>query len=330
MRPLRHLLLTLTLGSLTLCPAARAEPAPVVVAEAVPDAGAGQRLAMATPPMPRRAARETDAGADRHCDPDGSHCIDQATYIADVCRVIEATAVQNGLDAGFFARLLWRESLFDAAAVSPAGAQGIAQFMPDTARLRGLDNSFNPAAALAASAHYLADLRHTFGNLGLAAAAYNGGEARMQRYLAEHIRLPDETRAYVQAITGYSVETWRDKPPASVDYALARDTAFQPACIARAEARSLREYPSGPPVQPWGVVVASNRDRDGAERQAERLQNRFASLLQGEPISYTRGRRPGMPVRLHYAQVGRQTRAEAQALCARLQSAGADCMVLKN
>lgn len=326
MRSLRRLLLTLILGSLPLGHPMAADLAGTSAAARAP-APADQRVAMATPaPMPRDAA----VALDQRCAPDGSHCIATATYIADICRVIEATAQQNDLDAGFFARLLWRESLFDAAAVSPAGAEGIAQFMPDTARLRGLGDSFNPAEALAASARYLADLRQTFGNLGLAAAAYNGGEARMQRYLTQRTRLPDETRAYVQAITGHPVETWRDKPPASVDYALAKDTPFQAACIARAEARTLRDVASGPPVQPWGVVVASNRDRDGAERQAARLQNRYAALLQDEPISYTRGRRPGMPARLHFAQVGRETRAEAESFCARLQSAGADCMVLKN
>ncbi len=282
---------------------------------------------MAAPaPMPRAAA----APSDRRCTPDGSHCIGTATYIADVCRVIEATATENGLEPGFFARLLWRESLFDAAAVSPAGAEGIAQFMPGTAKLRGLGDAFNPAEALAASAHYLADLSRTYGNIGLAAAAYNGGEARVDRFMAEKTRLPDETRAYVEAITGHSAEAWRDRPPATVDLALAKDTPFQAACVARAEGRNLRAFPSGPPVQPWGVVVASNRDRDGAERQVGRLQNRYAALLRAEPVSYTRGRRPGMPAKLTFAQVGRQTRADAEALCSRLQAAGADCMVLKN
>lgn len=329
MRRLRRLLAVLILGLAAPALPAAAGPvdAPADVPAAAPSSGpAGERLAMATPaPMPRSAA-----GSDRRCTPDGDHCIDQTSYVADVCRVIEAAARDNDLDPGFFARLLWRESLFDAAAVSPAGAEGIAQFMPDTARLRGLGDSFNPAEALAASAHYLADLRRSFGNLGLAAVAYNGGEARAERFVARAGTLPDETRAYVQAITGHSAEAWRDRPPAGVDYALARDTPFQSACIARAEARSLREFRSSPPVQPWGVVVASNRDRDGAERQVSRLQNRYAALLAGEPISYTRGRRPGMPASLHYAQVGRQSRADAEALCQRLQSAGADCMVKKN
>ncbi|HVH03990.1 MAG TPA: transglycosylase SLT domain-containing protein, partial [Amaricoccus sp.] len=71
-------------------------------------------------------------------------CIWLSSYVPDVCGAIEAAARQNGLDPNFFVRLIWKESLFDAAAVSPAGAQGIAQFMPGTAELRGLDDPFNP------------------------------------------------------------------------------------------------------------------------------------------------------------------------------------------
>ena len=65
--------------------------------------------------------------------------------------------------------------------VTQPGAQGIAQFMPGTARRRGLDDPFDAKKALAASAAYLAELRTSFGNLGLAAAAYNAGEGKRMR-----------------------------------------------------------------------------------------------------------------------------------------------------
>ncbi len=170
-----------------------------------------------------------------------------------------------------------------------------------------------------------------YGNPGLAAIAYNGGEARADRFVARDGGLPDETRAYVQAITGHSAETWRDAPPATLDLALAKAEAFQPACIAQAATRSLRTFRApASPVLPWGVILASNRDRDGAERQVGRLKNRHAAVLRGETVSYTRARAPGMPARLYMAEVGRPSRAEADALCARLKAAGGDCMVLKN
>ncbi len=82
---------------------------------------------------------------------------------------------RRGLPSSYLGRLIWKESLFDPAAVSHKGAEGIAQFMPQTAVERGLDDAFDPATAIAASAHYLADLRRQFGNLGLAAAAYKRG-----------------------------------------------------------------------------------------------------------------------------------------------------------
>ena len=92
----------------------------------------------------------------------------------------------------------------------------------------------------------------------------------------------------------------------------------------------MREFRSAPPVRAWGVIVASNRDRDGAERQVGRLQNRYADILGGEPVSYTRTRRPGMAARLYMAQVGRESREDADALCRRLKAGGGDCMVLRN
>ena len=84
------------------------------------------------------------------------------------------------------ARVIWQESCFDALAVSPKGAAGIAQFMPATASWHGLANPFDPIEALRHSAAYLRELLSQFGNLGLAAAAYNAGPARVSAWLANH------------------------------------------------------------------------------------------------------------------------------------------------
>ncbi len=284
----------------------------------------GQGSAADGPP-----ARPSGAEAGRVCSADGRHCIGQASYVADVCRTIEAAARENALDPHFFARLLWRESLYDAAAVSPVGAEGIAQFMPETARLRGLADPFNPAEALAASARYLADLRRDLGNIGLAAVAYNGGETRAARFKAGEGGLPLETRDYVLAITGHSAEAWRDAPPAAVDLALGPGP-FHGACVAHAAKRGQAGTEFAEPLAPWGVIIASHRTREGAERQVERLRNRHRGVLAGEPIAFSRARLPGMALRLVHAQVGRDGREEADALCARLRADGAACMVLRN
>ena len=132
----------------------------------------------------------------------------------DVCRTLEEVAAENALPVEFFARLIWQESRFDARAVSSKGAKGIAQFMPHTANWHGLSDPFNPIEALRHSAAYLRELRARFGNLGLAAAAYNAGPARISAWLIRHRNhhnrrpLPGETRNYVALVTGRTADEW--------------------------------------------------------------------------------------------------------------------------
>jgi hypothetical protein len=277
----------------------------------------------ATAPRPRR--RVTNA-----CTADGSYCIAPARYTRDVCRVIEGVADDYGLDAGFFARLLWRESLFDPYAVSHAGALGIAQFIPSTAAMRGLEDPFNPAMALKASAAYLRDLTDSFGNPGLAAAAYNGGEARLNRFLDGEGGLPRETRAYVFAITGHPVETWVVAPPEEVDYALTPETPFQTACRDRAANRTMQEFRRPADLMPWAMIYAVHPVRDVAERRAALVEDRHADLLDGSDPQVVRLRLPGRPRAQWIAQTGHATQAEASTQCNRLRVAGAGCMVLRN
>ena len=84
--------------------------------------------------------------------------------------------------------MIWQESRFQSDAVGPVTrsgqrAQGIAQFMPGTASERRLLDPFDPVQALPKSAEFLSELRDQFGNLGLAAAAYNAGPHRVQEWL---------------------------------------------------------------------------------------------------------------------------------------------------
>src|SRR5262245_20226999 len=82
--------------------------------------------------------------------------------------------------------------------------------MPGTARDRGLADPFVPHEALQASAHLLSDLRVRFGNLGLAAAAYNAGPNAVASWLAGNRELPFETQDYVVFITGRPAADWED------------------------------------------------------------------------------------------------------------------------
>ena len=149
-----------------------------------------------------------------------------------LCRLIEGSAKARGLPVPFLTRLIWRESSFRVGVVSPVGAQGVAQFMPGIARERGLLDPFDPEQAIPHAAHLLADLRRQFGNLGLAAAAYNGGPGRVTNWLAGSGGLPAETRSYVYAITGQPAEDWRGAgsavemgPPEGQDSAKDKDSA---------------------------------------------------------------------------------------------------------
>src|SRR6266480_6589869 len=130
-----------------------------------------------------------------------------------MCLMIESAARAQGLPLEFFARVIWQESRFQSDAVGPLTrsgqrAQGIAQFMPGTASERRLLDPFDPVQALPKSAEFLSELRTQFGNLGLAAAAYNAGPRRVQEWLAGRGPMPQETRNYVAAITGSTVEDW--------------------------------------------------------------------------------------------------------------------------
>jgi len=133
--------------------------------------------------------------------------------IDDVCATLAAAADASGLPALFFLRLIWQESRFKQRAVSSAGALGVAQFMPEVAAERGLAHPFEPHSALWASAFFLREHYRSFGNLGLAAMAYNAGAQRVLDWLARRGKLPDETRKYVTIITGHPPEAWLETKP---------------------------------------------------------------------------------------------------------------------
>lgn len=108
------------------------------------------------------------------------------------------SAARWGVPPALMAGQLMAESGFDPNAGSPAGAQGIAQFMPGTAASYGLANPYDPVAAIDAEAHLMSDLLHQFGSPELALAAYNAGPAPVE---ACHCIPPyPETQAYVTRI----------------------------------------------------------------------------------------------------------------------------------
>ncbi len=189
-----------------------------------------------------------------------------------VCRIIDSSALAQNLPVGFLTRLIWRESNFRTDAASPVGARGIAQFMPATAAERGLANPDNPEAAIPKAAELLADLRQRFGNLGLAAAAYNAGATRVAAWLAGAGELPIETRDYVMIVTRHSVEDWRGVSALR----LADDIVFPESCVQYvASVRRAEPSVSANPAlwAIWGVQISSGFSKGAA------MWNTYASSL---------------------------------------------------
>ena len=108
------------------------------------------------------------------------------------------SASRWNVSAALLAAQLQAESGFNPRAVSPAGARGIAQFMPGTAASYGLRDPFDPVAAIDAQAHLMSDLLRQFGSIPLALAAYNAGPGAVGG--CRCVPPYPETRAYVARI----------------------------------------------------------------------------------------------------------------------------------
>jgi hypothetical protein len=121
------------------------------------------------------------------------------TFVPDRFREpLLGAASHWNVSAALLAAELLAESNFNPFAVSPAGAQGIAQFVPSTAAAYGLDDPFDPVAAIEAQAHLMADLIRQLGDPQLALAAYNAGPAPVEA--CHCVPAYPETQAYVSRI----------------------------------------------------------------------------------------------------------------------------------
>jgi hypothetical protein len=245
---------------------------------------------------------------------------------ARFCQAMAAAAAANDLPAAFFMRLIWQESRFNPASISPAGAQGIAQFMPETARLNRLEDPFNPHEAIVKSAQLLRELNRQFGNLGFAAAAYNAGPGRVRDWLAAHRLLPDETQAYVRLVTGRTIEEWTSGQNVSLNLPAAKGLP----CDLGPEL-----HPAQLPTQqitirkPWGVEVVGGPTNDKAlARYREWLPKYVTIVAHREPKLVVRGIIGQMgAVRV---RVATDTRGDADKVCAQLRAAGAYCEVWRD
>lgn len=121
------------------------------------------------------------------------------SYRGEYLTVARAAARRHGVPEDLFLRLVQQESGWNPDALSHKGAIGLAQLMPDTARLLRVDPKV-PSENLEGGARYLAQQFHAFGTWRLALAAYNAGPKAVERYGDVPPYL--ETRNYVVAILG--------------------------------------------------------------------------------------------------------------------------------
>jgi len=113
---------------------------------------------------------------------------------------IEQAAVEAGIDAALVHAVITAESGYNPAAVSRAGAQGLMQLMPDTAKRYAVKDAFDPEQNIRGGTRYLRDLLDMFdNNLTLAIAAYNAGENAVLKYKRQ-IPPYRETQAYVPKV----------------------------------------------------------------------------------------------------------------------------------
>jgi cell wall-associated NlpC family hydrolase len=171
-----------------------------------PSGGAVVATPAATPAGGVSGAASTTGAATGALDAAGAPAvlIGDVAVPAQYASLVETSAQASGVPASLLAAELQTESGFDADAVSSAGAEGIAQFMPATAAARGVD-AFDPASAIPGAANYLADLESQLGSWPLAIAAYNAGPAAVSQSggVPDNGQTPDDV-ATVLARAGMS------------------------------------------------------------------------------------------------------------------------------
>ena len=227
--------------------------------------------------------------------------------------------------------MIWQESRFNARAVSNKGAQGIAQFMPATADYRGLVDPFDPIEALKNSARYLRDLKVRFGNLGLAAAAYNAGPGRVSAWLTSHRPLPGETRNYVAIITGWTADEWASaNPPKTSETTIPQGvpcTRLANLILApKEQAQRMAAY-----VPRWGMQLTANWSESKAWATYRMIQKQYTALIGDREPIVIRSRGIGLGFAMRYnIRIADDDRAYLEKFCRKLIAAGGACVVLRN
>jgi len=119
----------------------------------------------------------------------------------DFDQIVEEAAQHYGMEPSLVKAVIQAESAGDPLAVSPAGAQGLMQLMPETAAELGVRDSFNPAQNIMAGTRYLRQLLDRYqGDVKLALAAYNWGMGNLEN---QPEALPKETKNFIASVENY-------------------------------------------------------------------------------------------------------------------------------
>ena len=201
--------------------------------------------------------------------------------------------------------------------------------MPGTASERSLRDPFDPFEALPKSAEFLRELQAQFGNLGLAAAAYNAGPQRVRDWLDGKRTLPAETLAYLQKVTGHSAQEWKLPKPTVLAVAV-------PAEMACVESVALTHKPQpaaapSPARSPWVAQLIGDSSEIVALSRFRLMQGKLRSVLGNyEPAVLRTTIKAGTAPIWVRVRIEFDTRRAAEILCSRLEAAGETCLVQRN
>jgi hypothetical protein len=203
--------------------------------------------------------------------------------------------------------------------------------MPATASGHGLADPFEPIEALRHSAAYLRELLDRFGNLGLAAAAYNAGPGRVNAWLTSHHALPAETRNYVALVTGWTADEWAsssppEKPDTTIPQGVPCNRLANLILAPKQERQGIAAH-----IPRWGIQLAAHLSEATAWAIYRDRLKRFGPLIgDREPIVLHK-EIPGMGRAKRYIiTIADDDRGPLDKLCQKLIAADAYCDVMRN
>ncbi len=255
----------------------------------------------------------------------------QTPTVDDVCRALEQSAAENALPVEFFARVIWQESRFDARAVSPKGAEGIAQFMPRDRQLARPRRSVRSDRGAAAFGCLLARTAGPVWQSWTRCGSVQCRSRRVSAWLTSHRALPAETRNYVALVTGWTADEWASSsPPEKADTTIPQGvpcTRLANLILApKQERQRIVAY-----IPRWGIQLAAHLSESTAWAIYRDRLKRFGSLIgDREPIVLHK-EIPGMGRAKRYIiTIADDDRGPLDKVCRKLIAADATCDVLRN